>query len=107
MCKHTILAERQYAGIRYCHDCKSYKFLYNNIVLNLSNKAFLGFKKHLSDCYEYNIENHYCEHRHIRDITFNTRMEGLQFLFSTQEVGELLSLIQEAELSEMFVDEVN
>lgn len=105
MCKHTILVERQDAGIRYCHCCKSYKVLYKNILLNLSSDAFFGFKKHLTDCYEHNTENHCQEHRHVRDIIFNTRMEGLQFIFSTNEVGELLSLIQEAEMSEMMADE--
>ncbi|MFT6320747.1 MAG: hypothetical protein ACJAT4_001675 [Granulosicoccus sp.] len=105
MCKHSILAERDHAGIRYCHDCQSYKIMFQNILLNLSRKAFFDFKKHLSECYEYNIDNHCCEHRQVRDITFNTQMDGLQFVFSTQEVGEFLSLIQEAEMSEMSTDE--
>ena len=79
--------------------------MFQNILLSLSRKAFLEFKMHLSKCYEYNIENHCCEHRDVRNITFNTQMEGLQFIFSTKEVGEFLSLIQEAEMSEMFVGE--
>ena len=105
MCKYTILAEREHAGIRYCHDCKSYKIMFQNILLSLSRKAFLEFKMHLSKCYAYNTENHCCEHRDVRNITFNTQMEGLQFIFSTKEVGKFLSLIQEAEMSEMFVGE--
>ncbi|MEM6967013.1 MAG: DUF6686 family protein [Bacteroidota bacterium] len=104
MCKYTILAERPAASVRYCHCCKTYNVIYNNLIMNFERGGFQGFKSHLSECYDYNVHTHCCEHRDFRDIKFNTRLEGLQFLFSTREVGELLALIQEAELSDFLLE---
>ncbi|MEL6864122.1 MAG: DUF6686 family protein [Bacteroidota bacterium] len=103
-CKYSILAESAHATIRYCHHCNTYSLLYNNVVMNFEIAGFERFKDNLVRCYEHNTKNHCIVHRKVRDIVFNTSLEGLQLLFSTEEVGELLSLIQEAQLNEVFVE---
>ncbi|MFT5263724.1 MAG: hypothetical protein ACI9RM_002452 [Ulvibacter sp.] len=96
--------EQQY---RYCHHCETYSITFNNLIMNFDAIGFDGFKDNLSNCYGSNLEGHFPEHRDMRDITFGTRLDGLQFLFSINEVGALLTLIQEAQLSEMFVEEIS
>ncbi|MEM1318934.1 MAG: DUF6686 family protein [Bacteroidota bacterium] len=106
MCKYSILAQSKDAYIRYCHCCKTYTVTFNNLLMNFAPSGLSDFKAHLTACYEANVRDHCEEHRGVRDITFSTRLDGLSFLFSTQEVGELLSLIQQAQLSELLVEEI-
>jgi hypothetical protein len=93
MCKYSILSQREYAVIRYCHHCKIYSITYNNLIMNFDVIGFDGFKNSLANCYRSNIEDHFPEHRDVRDVTFGTRLDGLQFLFSINEIGMMLALI--------------
>ena len=101
MCQYTILSQRENAIIRYCNDCKPYILEFSNILINFESQGFEGFKHNLGICYETNTERYFPEHRDIRDIRFNTKIEGLQLLFSLNEIGVLLAMMQEAQLSEL------
>ena len=104
MCKYSILAELPNAKIQYCHHCNTVVLIYNNILLNFNIKGFESFKEELASCYDYHARN--CLGTK-RDITFTTKIEGMHLLFSLSEVGELLMLVQEAQLSELFLEKTN
>jgi hypothetical protein len=70
--------------------------------MTFSIQSFHSFKNNLTACYAESIK-HEC-YRDKREIVFNTRLEGLRLVFSIDEVGSYLSLMQEAEL-EMMVSE--
>lgn len=59
------------------------------------------FQRGLSQCYEECSPMASC--RKKRDIIFNTKLDGMQLLFSVGEVGELLSIMQEASFEAMDV----
>ena len=61
-----------------------------------SSKAFRQFKSNQADCYEFHV--HISFPRENQDIFFETKEAGLNLRFSLDEIGELLSLLQEAEL---------
>ena len=65
--------------------------------------TFNKFKENLNDCYEAHLNKGFC--RNQRQIVFNTRLDGMQLLFSVNEVGSLLALMQEAELELMLINE--
>ncbi|MEM9990234.1 MAG: DUF6686 family protein [Bacteroidota bacterium] len=99
MCKYVHLAENKHGNIRYCRHCKTYSVGYSNLLINLSDSGMELFKIDLMHCYDYHIEHQYSEYRDLRNVTIATGVEGLSFLFSTNEVGELLALIQEAQMN--------
>lgn len=101
MCKYSILAQNSKGVIRYCYDCGTFNLLYGNILMNFNSTGFTQFKENVTKCYEENIKCN-CE-RKRRDIFFNTRVEGLQLVFSTDEVGDLLSMIQAANLESIML----
>lgn len=102
MCEYTLLARASNGNVRWCHCCKTYSITFNNIVMNFEPKGFHRFKENLAECYQYNSKNS-CK-RECRDIYFNTRLEGMQLLFSTTEVGALLSLLQDASFHEISIE---
>ncbi len=99
MCKYSILSQTDKGFVRYCYDCHTYSIVYENILMNFDDKGFQNFKSNVSQCYVENVKDSYNPKR--RDIFFNTRVDGLQFIFSVEEVGEILSLMQTAELESM------
>ncbi len=103
MCKYSILAECANGTVRWCHHCKIYTLTFNNLSLSFGKRAFYEFKENVAACYAEHAKS-VCQ-RTCRDILFNTRLEGLQFVFSTNEVGDLLTMIQEAELCHTMLDE--
>lgn len=107
MCKYTFLAQNENGVIRYCQDCDTYNIMYNNLLMNFQKHGMELFKMDLRQCYDYHTENYCVEHRDLRNVTISTGMDGLMFLFSTHEVGELLALIQEAQMSMIMEAEPN
>ena len=103
MCKFSILFKNKNGIIRYCHDCNTYNLNYKNIVMNFDEVGFTRFKENVSICYEENLKM--SSNPHLRDIFFNTKVEGLLFVFSITEVGELLSMIQAADFEIMGLTE--
>lgn len=99
MCKYSMLAKNVNGAVRWCHDCQTFNLSFNNFILNFTASGFQQFKANLTACYTENAKQQCC--RTKRDIVFNTRLEGMQLLFSTAEVGALLSLMQEAALHEI------
>ena len=97
-CKYNILAARPNGDIQQCSDCKGYIVTYNNLVINFTKEHYLQFKASVTECYEFNSRT--AKHIHRREIFFNTKVDGVRLLFSTVEVGELLSLMKEAALNE-------
>ncbi|MEM9822669.1 MAG: DUF6686 family protein [Bacteroidota bacterium] len=97
MYKYSVLAKRKQGIIRWCHDCKTYNLAYHNICLNFNATGFEKFKESMEACYEENIKR--TNRRNCKDIFIETSLEGLQLLFSTNEIGELLSMLQEASLA--------
>ena len=98
MCQYKSLAKTNKGKIHRCLKCDSYTLAFNNIVMTFNKTGFLNFKSNVSECYDVNIKCACNQFR--RDIYFNTKLEGMQLLFSTKEVGELLMLLQEAEISD-------
>ncbi len=94
MCHYSLLSQRKNASVHYCVDCKTYTITFNNLVLSFNHVGFDTFKAGLEECYEECAAS--CLNCHRRDIFFNTRLEGVQMLFSINEVGALLSVMQEA-----------
>lgn len=95
MCDYLVLARSEKNSIKWCKDCDTYCISYNNIVITFTQKAFQEFKQQITDCYSHHAKESLDWDR--RDIVFNTRLDGVRFLFSTNEVKELLSLIKNAE----------
>jgi len=103
MCKYSVLAKSGKGFVRYCHDCQTYCLNFGNIVMNFDQVGYDQFKKNVEMCYEEHAE---ClNHRDLRKIFFDTKVEGLQLVFSTEEVGALLSLMQLASLEAMGIIE--
>lgn len=67
--------------------------------MSFDDGGFESFKHNLSECYGECSRCH--KDRNRRDIYFNTRLDGMQLLFSVNEVGDLLSLMQEAQITEI------
>ncbi|MFT4761632.1 MAG: hypothetical protein ACI9XO_004190 [Paraglaciecola sp.] len=105
MCKYSILAKKPNGMIRYCHECETYSLLFNNVLMSFDPNGFEGFKNTIYDCYEHNSEQHFPEHRNVKDITFNTQTKGMSLLFSTNEVATILSMMQDAELAFMEISD--
>jgi hypothetical protein len=103
MCKYTALTNNGDGRVRWCYDCKTYNVNFNNLIMSFTIQSFSSFKNNLVACYEENINRNCC--RDERQILFNTQVEGMQLLFSTNEVGSFLSLMQEAELSLMVLED--
>ncbi len=103
MCKYTALSNNTDGRVQWCQDCKTYHVNFNNLVMSFSIKSFDSFKNNMLACYEENVNKGCC--RDERQVLFNTRVDGMQLLFSTNEVGSFLSLMQEAELSLMVLEE--
>lgn len=99
MCKYSILASCPSGAVRYCHHCQNYNVYYGNIVVNFSQIGFEEFKENVAACYEHNVDCSCSDNN--RGIFFNTRIEGLQFVFSVTEISELLSMLQTASLEAM------
>lgn len=96
MCQHTTLASNSEGFVLWCECCKIYHVHFNSIVLALDVKGLELFKANLSDCYQENLQKQLSKTK--RHIFLDTRLEGLQLWFSTEEVGSLLALLQEAAL---------
>jgi len=94
MCDFIVLARVDKHVVRWCKNCETYSITYNNIVANFSQFAFENFSQNVDFCYQQNMKDP--KNVDKRDIFFNTSVDGIQFLFSTREVGTLLRLIQEA-----------
>jgi len=103
MCTYSILAEQPTGNVRWCHDCAIYTLTFNNLVLSFGERAFYEFKENVAACYAENATA-VCQ-RSCRDIFFNTRLEGLQMVFSTNEMADLLTMLQEAELCHAMLDD--
>ena len=67
--------------------------------MNFSSKCLNAFKNSLQDCYEHCSQ--YRDDQNKRDIYFNTTIEQMQIRFSLYEVGEVLSIIQEAAMEDV------
>jgi hypothetical protein len=91
-----VIAESDFGSIRLLNKGEVFNILFNNIVLYFNSECFLNFKHNLACCYEENINSEHC--LDCRNIVFNTRNEDMRLLFSSREVGQLLSMMQEAEL---------
>ena len=97
MCKSRVLIAFPEGYIKRCEECNSFTLKFNNLSLCLSALAFFQFKNCIQACYD--------EHTQIqtfpnqRCIHFTTRMEGLDFVFSLEELGGLLYNLQAAQLS--------
>ncbi|MGH1338779.1 MAG: DUF6686 family protein [Aureispira sp.] len=96
MCDHCTVARNSEGFVLWCEDCKIYRVHFNTIVLALDVKGLELFKSNLSICYQENSGKRIA--RDKRHIFLDTRLEGLQLWFSTEEVGSLLALLQEATL---------
>lgn len=97
MCPYTVLTRRPNSLVQWCHECQTYQLIFNNLVLCFEPPAFAEFKDMVGKCYMYHLE---CvPDRNNKEILFNTPVLDMHFLFSTNEVGELLGLMQEAELA--------
>lgn len=101
MCNYSLLVQYKHACVRYCHDCETYTLVFNNLLMNFNGKGLEEFKDGLMDCYE-NCSMR-CGDTSKRDIYFNTRLDGMQLLFSVEEVGDVLAIIQEAQFEAMQV----
>lgn len=105
MCKYKILVRRNNGLVRWCDDCKAYNVIFNNVVMTYKPKGLESFKKNLAECYEAHCKTDH--NRACRNIYFNTLVDGVQFLFSTNEIGNFLSLLQEASLQHLLVADLN
>ena len=94
MCQHSTVASNSEGFVLWCEDCKIYRVHFNTIVLALDVRGIELFKSNLSVCYQENSVKKIA--RDKRHIFLDTRLEGLQLWFSTEEVGSLLALLQEA-----------
>ncbi|MEM7104366.1 MAG: DUF6686 family protein [Bacteroidota bacterium] len=101
MCKFQQLAERDDGEVRLCTNCQSYRLIYKNLVFTFNRIGLENFKDNIEFCYQENLEFDFDPDE--RHIVFDTRLRGFQFLFSLQEVGGLMSLIQEAMIQESFL----
>lgn len=63
----------------------------------LDCKGLESFKSSLTNCYQENRRHNIPKNQ--KYLFFNTQVDGLQLWFSVQDVGSLLSLLQEAALS--------
>lgn len=97
MCQYDPLARNSDGFVLWCKECKVYNVHFQNIVLTLDERGLHQFKKNISNCYAGNL----ClpEDRDRKTIFFDTQVNGLRFCFSINDLGSLLSLMQEAELS--------
>lgn len=93
MCKYSVLSKNQNGLVRWCHHCETYHIAYNNICMNFKETAFNRFKENLENCYSENVNK---AMPNCRNILFDTPCNGMSFIFSHSEVGDFLSLIQEA-----------
>jgi hypothetical protein len=103
MCKYINLSKNQNGQIQWCQDCNNFTVNFNNLIMTFTIQSFQSFKNNLTACYAENTK-HEC-YRDKREIVFNTRVEGLRLVFSIDEVGSYLSLMQEAELGMMVSEE--
>ena len=102
MCKPTILSQSSIGYVKHCRDCGTYTIAFNNSMVALDKKGFLGFKGSLRDCYQAHLKNEVDSS--FRYIMFDTFCEGIRFLFSLDEIGEVLSMMQEAELHQYITE---
>ncbi|MEM1119491.1 MAG: DUF6686 family protein [Bacteroidota bacterium] len=102
-CSYITLVQRPHCIIQWCNDCQTFQIIYNNIVLCFPPKEFENFKETVAECYMHHLE--WVDNRDRRQIFFNTPVIDMHFLFSTNEVGELLGLLQDAELEFMMIDQ--
>ncbi len=102
MCRYTYLSKNEQGEVKWCHDCKTYHLTFNNMIMNFKSSAFHQFKDNLNACYQANLNTDF--DRDERQILFNTRIDGLQLLFSVNEIGSFLSLMQEATIESMFAE---
>ncbi|MEM9986157.1 MAG: DUF6686 family protein [Bacteroidota bacterium] len=97
MCKSKILVKSKIGHVHWCQKCKNFTVVFNNNMVGFKHKGLLHFKENLMACYDYHLSK---DHNHTkRSITFDTNFKGIRFLFSLEEVAELLAMIQSAELS--------
>lgn len=99
MCTYHLLANNSDGMICWCPDCKVYNLQFNNIVMTFNINGFEQFKENLFNCYlEHTTVSGCPKKRHCRDILFDTKLDGLRLCFSVNDLGSLLSLMQEAVL---------
>jgi len=101
MCTYHHLTNSKFGSIKWCEKCGIFHLEFGNIAMNFNVESFSGFKENLLACYQHYSGAECC--RNQRSIIFNTRIEGMQLLFSTEEVGNLLAMMQEAELEQMMI----
>ncbi|MEO0898049.1 MAG: DUF6686 family protein [Bacteroidota bacterium] len=105
MCRKKILASGPLGSISVCETCETYTINFNNVHLSLAEGGFVEFKDSLSECYEAHI--HLPQNTDRRTIMFDTTCKGIRFVFNIQEVGELLSMFQKAELERYVSDGID
>lgn len=99
MCTFHTLSQSEKIQVKWCSKCDCYSLYIQNVVLQFRPPSLQGFKDNLEACYQHYASITAC--RDERTILFNTRLEGLQLLFSFHEVGALIAQLQEAEWSKM------
>ncbi|BDS09412.1 DUF6686 family protein [Aureispira anguillae] len=97
MCQHDSLAKNSDGFVLWCNECRVYNLYFKNIVMTLDERGLYQFKENIATCYAENLNS--SKDRNRRTILFDTQVNGMRFCFSTNDVGSLLSLMQEAELS--------
>ncbi|MEM1214505.1 MAG: DUF6686 family protein [Bacteroidota bacterium] len=99
MCEYIIIAKDGPATVRYCFHCKTYSLAYENILLNMSENGMEDFKNCLLQCYDYHLCHQDQERFYERDIRLNTKVDGLQMMFSLAELSQLIAILQEAQFA--------
>lgn len=102
-CTYRILAHGKESLVQWCPDCHTIQLIFKNLVLCFPPKAFENFKETISQCYQFHLER--TQDRMRRDIFFSTPTNDMKFVFSTNEIGEILSLLQEANFELMTIEQ--
>ncbi|MEM7368301.1 MAG: DUF6686 family protein [Bacteroidota bacterium] len=105
MCSYQLLSQGPLGSIRWCKTCGTFNILFNNISFSFKPEAFQKFKRNVSDCYAHYSQSNCAVKK--RDIVFNTSSAGVHFVFSVNELGELLFLMQTAELCHVSPEELD
>lgn len=94
MCNHITLAENQLGLVLWCKDCNAYVLQFNNVVMTLNSKGLKEFKEQAAQAYAGSVNSP--KNRHCKSILFDSKLKGMRFCFSVDEIGSLLLLLQEA-----------
>jgi hypothetical protein len=108
MCHYSILAKRRegsFSGvIKWCHKCKSFHLTTNNIIFRMCDHHMEAFKENLDKCIAC---NQFSENPNVRNIKFNTHQNGLQMVFSYNEVVVLRNLLGDASMALVSLNELD